>query len=73
MPLHIEENFKTNFTFMVVEAEVQNQKFYLVCHHQMNVFSFHVIMKSDDEKEAAKYMYNIAIEDGSRVCTYKSN
>ena len=50
MPLHIEDNFKTNFTFMVVESEVENQKFYLVCHHQMNVFSFHVIMKSDDEE-----------------------
>lgn len=69
MPLHIEDNFKNNFTFMVVESEVQNKKFYLVCHHQFNVFTFHVIMKCYEEKEASKYIFNIAIEDGSRVCT----
>ena len=70
MPLHIEDNFKNNFTFMVVELEVENQNFYLVCHHQFNVFSFHVIMKCYDEKDAIKFMYNITIEDGSRVCTF---
>ena len=70
MPLHNEDNFKNNFTFMVVESEVQNEKFYFVCHHQFNVFSFHVLMKCNDEKEASKFIFNIAIEDGSRVCTY---
>ena len=55
---------------MVIESELEQQKFYFVCHHEFQVFHFYVMCLCIDENVAKKYMYNIAIQDGSRVNMY---
>ena len=55
---------------MVIESELDHQKFYFVCHHEFQVFHFYVMCLCIDENVAKKYMYNIAIQDGSRVNMY---
>ena len=71
LPIKNDENcFAKNKTILALEMELEEKKFYFICFHEIEYFTFHVVVKSEDVRDAQRYLFNLTIVDGSKVCNY---
>ena len=62
--------FEKNKTILALEMELEEKKFYFIVYHEIEYFTFHVVIKSEDVNDEKRYLYNLTIVDGSKVCNY---
>ena len=65
-----EKSFEKNKTILALQMEFEEKKFYFLCYHHTNYFTFHVILQSDDLRDDQKFLFNLTIVDENKVCYF---